>query len=143
MPFLYLLSDRLTSAGLSELDCTCIFYTGAEPIVNIPWYYLCGSSALGVIFNFAINFGIAYTFPLFISLGTILGIPVNAVVDALVRGVDLVNWKITAMDLIIGGFLLMLMSPSVSYRIQQFLCCRACRRVESQHVICCGCVLPR
>lgn len=83
-----------------------------------------------MIFNFAINFGIAYTFPLFISLGTILGIPINAVVDVLFRNVDLVNWKITAMDLIIGGFLLILVPPDSSEWLHKKLCprrkCRCC-----------------
>ena len=84
---------------------------GAEEVVDVPWAYVCGSSALGVVFNFSINFGIAYTFPLFISLGTVLGIPFNAIVDVVFRQVDLLNWKITAMDLIVGGFLLMLLPP--------------------------------
>lgn len=86
-------------------------YKGAEKVADVPWEYMCGSAALGVVFNFSINFGIAYTFPLFISLGTILGIPLNATVDAVFRHVDLANWKLTAMDLIIGGFLLMLLPP--------------------------------
>ena len=66
-----------------------LHYTNVEVITDVPWTFLCLSSALGMVFNFAINFGIAYTFPLFISLGTILGIPLNAVVDALIRHVDL------------------------------------------------------
>ena len=61
-----------------------LHYTNVEVVADVPWTFLWTSSALGVIFNFAINFGIAYTFPLFISLGTILGIPLNAAVDALV-----------------------------------------------------------
>ena len=77
---------------------------------------------MGVIFNFAINFGIAYTFPLFISLGTILGIPINAFFDVLLRKVDLANWKITAMDLIVGGFLLILVSPDSSEWIHRRTC---------------------
>ena len=103
-----------------------LFYTDAEILVDVPWSYLCGSSILGVLFNFAINFGIAYTFPLFISLGTIMGIPLNALLDAVIRHVDLANWKITAMDLVIGGFLLMLVPPSVSLWIEGKLCCRRC-----------------
>lgn len=112
-----------------------LHYTNVEVIADVPWTFLWISSALGVVFNFAINFGIAYTFPLFISLGTILGIPLNAVVDALVRHIDLANWKITAMDLIVGGFLLILLPASDSQRVQRTLCiskarCRGYQRLQ-------------
>ena len=30
------------------------------------------------VFNFLVNFGIAVTYPLFIALGTVVGIPLNA-----------------------------------------------------------------
>ena len=95
---------------------------------HIPWRFICASSALSVLFNFSINFGIAYTYPLFISLGTVLGIPVNAVVDVFARKVDILNWKLTAVDLIVGGFLLMLLPPKDSYRVHRLLCCRRVRK---------------
>ena len=94
-----------------------------EEISNVPWLYVCASSALGVLFNFSINFGIAYTFPLFISIGTLLGIPLNAAVDLVVRHVNFFNWKFTATDLIISGFMLMLTPPSDSLYIQKMLRC--------------------
>ena len=90
-----------------------LHFTGVEEIKfhYIPWLPLCVSALTSFAFNFLINFGIAFTFPLFISIGTILGIPLNAVVDIVIRNVDFLNWKITAATLIIGGFLLML-APS-------------------------------
>ena len=102
---------------------------GAEVIQDVHWGVVCANAILGVVFNFAINFGIAYTFPLFISLGTILGIPINALFDIFFRSVDLANWKITAMDLIIGGFLLILVPPDSSewiHRKISFLCSKCC-----------------
>ena len=107
-------------------------FTGTEEIhgsnVEIPWELICISSALSVIFNFSINFGIAYTYPLFISLGTVLGIPVNGVMDMLLRKADLFfTWKFTATDLIVGGFLLMLLPPSDSLYVQRLCCCYCCR----------------
>ena len=96
-----------------------LHFLGVEKIDNVPWGYLCASSALGLLFNFSINFGIAYTFPLFISLGTILGIPLNAFIDAVFRHVEFFRtWKFTATDLIVGGFMLMLVPPSNSKWIQ-------------------------
>lgn len=80
----------------------------------IPWLPLCVSALTSFAFNFLINFGIAFTFPLFISIGTILGIPLNAIVDVVIRHIDFLNWKITAATLIIGAFLLMLTPSSDS-----------------------------
>ena len=99
-----------------------LHYTNVEVITDVPWTFLWISSALGVVFHFAISFGIAYTFPLFISLGTILGIPLNAIIDALVHHVHLANWKITAIDLIVGSFLLILLPANVSQWIQRIFC---------------------
>jgi len=107
-----------------------------EVLEDIPWGYICASSVLGLVFNFSINFGIAYTFPLFISLGTILGIPLNAIVDVIVRHIDFLNWKFLATDLIVGGFLLMLVPPSDSVFIHKtalgMATCKCCRGHQTQ-----------
>ena len=47
--------------------------TGFEvvpPISTLPWAFLIANALLHLVFNFLINFGIAFTSPLFISLGT-------------------------------------------------------------------------
>ena len=86
-----------------------------ERLEQIPWGFICAHSALGLLFNFSINFGVAYTFPLFMSLGTVLGIPLNALVDVVIRRTPFfTTWKFSATDLIVGGFLLMLIPPSDS-----------------------------
>ncbi len=101
--------------------CLSLHLLKVEEIAAVPWGYICISSALGVVFNFSINFGITYTFPLFISIGTLLGIPINAIVDFAVRKVNFFNWKFTATDFIIGGFMLMLIPPSDSEYIQNYI----------------------
>lgn len=73
----------------------------------VPWPYLCACAVLSVMFNFLINFGIAFTFPLFISLGTVLGIPLNAVVDTIARGVEFTFLKGLGAAFIVLGFILM------------------------------------
>ncbi len=134
----------LSSLGLFSTLCLwpiplALHLTGVEPLVNIPWTYLCISALFGVVFNFCINFGIAYTFPLFISLGTVLGIPLNAVVDALFRNVDFFGWKFPATDLIVGGFLLMLLPPNDSLCLQRgcvqaVSCKKKCRKqTDAEH----------
>ena len=87
-----------------------LYFTKEEAISwsEIPWNFLCGRSALGLVFNFLISFGIAFTFPLFISLGTILGIPVNGIVDSIYRNEHMGWFKIIAAIMIIIGFLIML-----------------------------------
>lgn len=96
-----------------------LHYTGVETLNTVPWNYVVLSSILGVLFNFLINFGIAYTYPLFISLGTVLGIPINAVIDSLVHNVDFLNWKITGAVLIMAGFLLLLAPASDSVTVHR------------------------
>lgn len=97
-----------------------LHFTGVEILYHIPWNFVIWSSILGVIFNFLINFGIAYTYPLFISLGTLLGIPINAIIDALVHNIDLLNWKFPGAILIMSGFLILLAPPSDSLTIHKF-----------------------
>ncbi|CAH1792290.1 unnamed protein product [Owenia fusiformis] len=87
-----------------------LYFTGLEQFdwYNLPWGFLCGSAVLGLAFNFLVNFGIAFTFPLFISVGTVLGIPLNAGVDAMFRGRIFGVTKIIATIMIIVGFILVL-----------------------------------
>ncbi len=104
----------LTCLGLINLLCfwpilEIMHFTHYEHIIwdHIPWSYLCGSAALGLMFNFLINFGISFTFPLFISLGTVLGIPLNAAVDAIWREASFSWLKGIGAGMIIIGFILM------------------------------------
>lgn len=78
-------------------------YTGLEVIVwnDIPWDYLNLSAVTGFFFNAFVNIGIAYTYPLFISIGTILGIPANIFVDWLIH-----NLEITFLQLLGSGFVI-------------------------------------
>ena len=106
----------LTALGLFNLLMLwpifeVLYFMKVESITwsAIPWDYLTGRSILGLLFNFLINFGIAFTFPLFISLGTILGIPINGVIDTIFRHKSFGGLKIGATFLIVGGFLLMLL----------------------------------
>ena len=75
----------------------------------MPWLFLNGTGIVVLLFNFLINFGIALTYPLFISIGTVLGIPINAGADAVFRGADFGKYKIIAACLIVIGFVFMLL----------------------------------
>ena len=58
-----------------------------------------------------INFGIAFTSPLFISLGTILGIPLNMLVDAVLRGHTPLFLTVLGCAIIAASFGLLLLPP--------------------------------
>ncbi|XP_072038677.1 solute carrier family 35 member F3-like [Amphiura filiformis] len=76
---------------------------------EMPWVYLCGSAALTVVFNFLTNYGIAVTFPLFIALGNLIGIPMNAAADWVFRDIPYGDIKVWGTILIILGFIIMLL----------------------------------
>ncbi|XP_071483684.1 solute carrier family 35 member F4-like [Diadema antillarum] len=96
-----------------------LVFTGKEVVElpTLPWAFLCGTSALGIVFNFLVNFGIAITYPLLISLANIVGIPINAVIDTAFRDIDLGALKIVGSLLIIGGFVIMLLPESWQMRV--------------------------
>ena len=91
---------------------------------HLPWEYLCGTGALALIFNFLINFGIAFTYPLFISLGTVIGIPLNALTDLVFRDTEFGILKIVAAFFIIIGFLFMLIPESYEEHLQEKIGCK-------------------
>lgn len=102
-----------------------IHFTGYELIdwSNMPWRYLNGGGLLMLIFNYLINFGIAFTSPLFVALGTMLGIPLNAVADYVFNKSSFGIYKIFGALMILLGFLLMLLSSETLIRWEQKLLC--------------------
>ena len=110
----------LTTLGLLNAVFLWIIFvvlsaTGAEPLTtSIPWKFLSASAILSLLFNFLINFGIAYTYPLFISLGTVVGIPLNAGVDRVFRDIAFGDIKIEGSAFIIVGFLMLLLPGGIS-----------------------------
>ncbi|XP_077990729.1 solute carrier family 35 member F4-like [Glandiceps talaboti] len=105
--FLWPLSFVLRVTGVEVWDWT-----------NMPWDFLCASAALGVVFNFLVNFGVAYTYPLYIAIGLALGIPLNAVVDYIWRDNTFGVIKIVGTVLIIGGFIVMVLPKSWHDRVR-------------------------
>jgi solute carrier family 35 protein F3/4 len=107
--------------------------TGAEPLpwAQAPWGYLCGSAALSLVFNLLVNLGVAYTSPIFIAVGTLIGVPLNALADIVrapapwgrsltrvcwqvFRGRILSAWQYVGGALIIGCFVLVLLPDRLS-----------------------------
>ena len=101
----------------------------------MPWTYLCSSSALSLLFNFFIAFGIAYTYPLFISFGTVLGIPLNALADWIFRHIVFSWVKVEGSIFIILGFVILLMpdkqSDYVDEGLKVMICVNKCKNKSS------------
>eukprot|EP00117_Sycon_ciliatum_P031580 scpid68923/ scgid24672/ Solute carrier family 35 member F3 len=79
-------------------------WTGIEHLHDLPWEFLMPNAILGLLFNFLINFGIAFTYPLFISFGTVVGFPVNALADYLFRHVSITEFKLVSAAYILSAF---------------------------------------
>ncbi|KAJ6664656.1 hypothetical protein lerEdw1_006229 [Lerista edwardsae] len=102
-------------AVFNILFVTCIpvilYFTNAEywSFDAIPWGSICGFSVLLLTFNILLNFGIAITYPTLISLGIVLSVPVNAVVDHYSSNIDFNSVRVIAIVIIGLGFLLLLL----------------------------------
>eukprot|EP00298_Acanthocystis_sp_HF-20_P006721 c16496_g1_i1.p1 GENE.c16496_g1_i1~~c16496_g1_i1.p1 ORF type:complete len:345 (+),score=79.71 c16496_g1_i1:44-1078(+) len=93
-------------------------YTGIESIDNAPWLNMLFSTLLGLTFNFLVNFGVCYINALFISLGSLLGIPISAIIDALFRGVKFQLLEYIGAILILIGFVLILAPWTYFYSVK-------------------------
>lgn len=79
---------------------------------DIPWSTLNMSAITGFFFNAFVNIGVGYTYPLFISIGTILGIPANILVDSLVHGNPIESWQIAGSVLVGLAFIFLVFSKN-------------------------------
>eukprot|EP01138_Halocafeteria_seosinensis_P000702 gb/GECG01000718.1/.p1 GENE.gb/GECG01000718.1/~~gb/GECG01000718.1/.p1 ORF type:complete len:491 (+),score=34.04 gb/GECG01000718.1/:1-1473(+) len=93
------------SVGAAELDIEKDYSYG-----KLPWLIMSLSAVFALLTNFLINFGIAYVHPIFISLGTALGIPINALIDLVLNDVSFTKWRIAGCSLVFVGFLLSLVA---------------------------------
>ncbi|GAB5578354.1 putative thiamine transporter SLC35F3 isoform X3 [Prionailurus iriomotensis] len=98
------------------LFITCIpvilYFTKVEywsSFDDIPWGNLCGFSVLLLTFNIVLNFGIAVTYPTLMSVGIVLSVPVNAVVDHYTSKIVFNGVRVIAIIIIGLGFLLLLL----------------------------------
>lgn len=91
---------------------------------GIPWNAVIFSSILGLVFNFLVNFGIAYTYPLFISIAMMVGIPINVTVDVLFHGEVFTVVRIIATLLVFAGFALTLFPDTWNDPIHTAIYCK-------------------
>ncbi|XP_042542080.1 putative thiamine transporter SLC35F3 isoform X1 [Dipodomys spectabilis] len=103
-------------AVFNAVFVTCVpvvlYFTKVEhwsSFADIPWGNLCGFSLLLLTFNIVLNFGIAVTYPTLMSLGIVLSVPVNAVVDHYTSEIVFNGVRVIAIVIIGLGFLLLLL----------------------------------
>ncbi|XP_070581662.1 solute carrier family 35 member F3-like [Ptychodera flava] len=92
----------------------CASYTGYESYIikEVPWTILSLAALFGLFLTFLVIFGSVCTSHANISLGTLVGIPINIVVDILAYEVAFSWLKILALLSIGAGFILMLIPRS-------------------------------
>ncbi|CAG2161587.1 unnamed protein product [Oppiella nova] len=88
-----------------------LYLFGAETIVwsQIPWTTLTGSAALLLLANILGNFGIAWTYELFLNLGIFFAIPISSVIDTLIYKSVFQDMKLSGVVLILFGFMVVLL----------------------------------
>lgn len=105
-----------------------LHFTKYEPMEwsDMPWLSLNITGILVLFFNYMVNFGIAFTSPLFIALGTMVGTPLNAAADYVFNNQSFGWRKIIATCMILCGFSLMLI-PNDSLRAfeRKLICAKA------------------
>merc|ERR1712087_372252 len=100
--FLWIIVLILDVSGLESMP--------SAAVREWPWLFIIGSALAGLTFDFLINFGIAFTYPLFIALGIIIGIPINLMVDIIVNGMVLGWQELIGILCICTGFLVLVIA---------------------------------
>ncbi|EDV29644.1 uncharacterized protein TRIADDRAFT_3933, partial [Trichoplax adhaerens] len=75
---------------------------------TIPWGPLMVAVVFNVLYNFLLVIGIAITYPIFVSLGALFGIPLNSIIDAVTRNLAFTEAKIFGTVLLILAFVILL-----------------------------------
>ncbi|KAF8387281.1 hypothetical protein PRIPAC_76423, partial [Pristionchus pacificus] len=110
----------MTCLGLMNLVVNAIpalflivFEVEQLQIEAVPWVVLVGAGLLGLLFNFLINFGIALLHPLVISVGMLVGLPCNTVIDILFSSVSPTTFFISGSACVFLSFILVIFPYSL------------------------------
>eukprot|EP01083_Nonionella_stella_P220258 788243_1 len=92
------------------LDKTSSQILPTEPLKEWPWALMIAQGLFAVLFDFLVNFGISYTYPLFIALGIIIGIPFNFIADMLFNHVVISEYEVMGIVCICAGFMIIVIT---------------------------------
>ena len=101
---------------------------------DLPWGYLCGTGALALVFHLLVIFGITSTSALFISLGAMISILLNSLMDHVFRDSEFGLLKIIVTIFIIIGFLLLLIPLLREKKATKYYFCERKRRKHHHFV---------
>ena len=78
----------ITNMFIGWIPVVIFNVSGIETIVwsQVPWNLLMLTDLFGLFYSSLVVIGIGVTYPIFISLGALFGLPINAVVDVIFRG---------------------------------------------------------
>lgn len=98
------------AATVGSILLFAVLASGAESVQwgSVPWGPLLAGNIFSLIFNFLVGWGIAVSYPLFISLGTVLNVPLNIFADFVLRGKLLNPAQSAGIACILAGFGLLL-----------------------------------
>ncbi|EDV19067.1 uncharacterized protein TRIADDRAFT_62481 [Trichoplax adhaerens] len=85
-------------------------FAGIENLMwsEVPWEPLMITNLFNMLYTGSVIIGVAVTYPVFISLGALFGIPINAVIDVIFRNESFSVLKIFSTLLLALGFLILL-----------------------------------
>uniref|UniRef100_A0A3P9LY14 Solute carrier family 35 member F4 n=1 Tax=Oryzias latipes TaxID=8090 RepID=A0A3P9LY14_ORYLA len=109
-----------------------LYFTRVEhlgSLSSLPWGYLCALAGLW-LFNILVHVGVVLTYPILISIGTLLSVPGNAAVDVLKHEVIFSVVRLTATCIICLGFLLLLLPEEWDTVTLRFLATIADKKTE-------------
>ena len=84
---------------------------------EIPWDLICAQSIFGLCFNLSLNFGITFTYPLFISIGAALVAPANLMVDIFARDLAFTTLQVVGSVLSVLALLILLLPGTISITV--------------------------
>lgn len=91
---------------LGGLITAAVLLSGWESVDwgTFPWGLQLASMAASLAFNLSVAIGIGVTYPLYVSLGTLLGLPMNVAFDWLARGSGVSVLQAVGMACVFAGF---------------------------------------
>ncbi|CAE8720275.1 unnamed protein product, partial [Polarella glacialis] len=82
--------------------------------VHVSWGILLGGALFDFVYNVSIAFGLSISSPVFVALGSILSVPANLTVDALLHHEIPSYLEVVGAAIVIASFCLLATEPAAS-----------------------------
>ena len=91
--------------------CLGLIRAGYEDISSLDtraWLWLCAMASTSLLFNLLLNFGVCVTYPLFVSIGLVMPVPANLLVDMFIRGTKFSTFEIVGTIMAVCALVILL-----------------------------------